>query len=217
VVALNGVNAKQASVPREAVLVDLGVNRGVAPGWNAAAQAARGEVLVFANDDVVLGDSSLAILARALVEHPQVGVVGPGGNHWDISGAPRQIDAVDLSGRAVGEMLSCDAPSGFLMATRREVWEAVGGFDENYAPCICEDIDFCWAIRTQLGLGCFAVAGVEHEHTPQVSTARPWQRISHNGRREMLWRIHRRNVRRFHEKWAEASGQRGVAPAPSLR
>lgn len=202
VVALNGVSAEQASVPKETVLVDLGVNRGVAPGWNAAARAARGDVLVFANDDVVLGPDSLALLARALTEHPHAGVVGPGGSHWDVSGAPKQIDAVDPSGLPVGELLSCDAPSGFLMATRREVWESAGGFDENYAPCICEDIDFCWTVRTRLGLECYAVAGVEHMHTPQVSIARPWQRVRHNGRTEMLWRIHRRNIRHFHEKWA---------------
>jgi O-antigen biosynthesis protein len=211
VIALNGVSAEQAAVPESVVVVDLGVNRGVAPGWNAAARAARGEVLVFTNDDVVLGPDSLAVLAQALVEHRQAGVVGPDGNRWDISEAPRQIDAVDPSHLPRGEMLGCDAPSGFLMATRREVWEAVDGFDESYAPCICEDLDFCWAVRRRLGLACYAVAGVEHTHTPGVSTARPWQRIHHNGRSEMLWRIHRRNVRRFREKWVDAAEE-----APSV-
>lgn len=201
VVALNGVSAERLGLPEGTVVVDLGLNRGVAPGWNAAARAARGEVLVFANDDVVLGRSALAVLARTLVERPGAGVVGPDGANWDVSGAPTPLDVVDPSGLSAGELLSCDAPSGFLMATRREVWEAVGGFDEAYAPCICEDIDFCLTVRTRLGLECYAVAGVDHRHDPHISSARPWQRVRHNGRSEMLWRIHRRNVRHFREKW----------------
>jgi GT2 family glycosyltransferase len=217
VVALNGVDVRQAAVPENAVVVDLGINRGVAPGWNAAARAARGQVLVFANDDVILGKDSLAVLAQALIGHREAGVVGPDGNRWDVSGAPRQIAAVDPSGLPAGELLDCDAPSGFLMAARREVWEAVGGFDESYAPCICEDLDFCWAVKRRLGLGCYAVAGVEHTHTPGVSIARPWQRVRHNGHSEMLWRIHRRNVRRFRSKWAQAADGEPTTPAASMR
>jgi GT2 family glycosyltransferase len=102
--------------------------------------------------------------------------------------------------------VGCDAPSGFLFAVRREVWEAVGGFDEAYAPCICEDLDFALAVRT-LGLECYAVAGVQHTHIPHISGARPWQRVRHNGRTEMLWRIHRRNVRHFRGKWAGLARQ----------
>ena len=71
VVALNGVDARAAGVPSDARTVDLGVNRGVAPGWNAAARAARGEVLVFCNDDVELGPGSLAALADALARAPR--------------------------------------------------------------------------------------------------------------------------------------------------
>lgn len=201
VVALNGVSAEAAGVPASAVVVDLGINRGVAPGWNAAANAARGDVLAFVNDDLVLGIDSLANLAAALNENPQAGVVGPDGARWDLSGAPTPLQVVDPSGLPTGDMLRCDAPSGFFMVTRREVWEAVGGFDETYAPCICEDVDFCLAVRVRLGLQCYAVAGVEHAHDPHVSSAPPWRRIRHNGRNEMLWRIHRRNVRHFRGKW----------------
>ena len=42
VVALNGVDAHSAGVPANAVTVDMGVNRGVAPAWNAAARARTG-------------------------------------------------------------------------------------------------------------------------------------------------------------------------------
>lgn len=201
VVALNGIGAQAAGVPDGTVVVDLGLNRGVAPGWNAAAGKARGDVLVFANDDVVLGPGALASIARALREHPEAGVVGPVGSNWDLSGPPREIESVDMADSADGELRQCESVAGFLFACRREVFEAVGGFDESYAPCICEELDLCMAVRAQ-GLHCYAVGGVRHEHDYGISKARPWARIRHNGRSEMLWRIHRRNIRHFRGKWA---------------
>lgn len=201
IVALNGVSAEQAGVPAGVRAVDLGVNRGVAPGWNAAARCARGEVLVFANDDVILGAGSLERLATALREHPEAGVVGPLGARVDLSRL-RHEAWIDPNGRSPGELLECDIVSGFLLATRREVYERAGGFDESYAPCTCEEMDFCMAVRMRQRLGCYVVAGVEHHHRFHISSARPWRRLSHNGRREMLWRIHRRNTRYFKRKWA---------------
>jgi GT2 family glycosyltransferase len=201
VVALNGISADVAGVPAAARTVELAVNRGVAPGWNAAARAASGGVLVFANDDVVLGPGSLARLVDALDGRPDAGVVGPLGALWDLA-APAHRHWVDGAALSAGELERCDAVSGFLMAVRREVYERAGGFDERFAPCSCEEIDFCAAVRLDLGLDCFVVGGVEHDHEFHISTAPPWRRLEHNGRRETLWRIHRRNVRAFRRKWA---------------
>ena len=55
VVALNGIDACAASVPSEVRSVALDTNRGVAPGWNAAAHMAAGDVLVFANTATITG------------------------------------------------------------------------------------------------------------------------------------------------------------------
>jgi GT2 family glycosyltransferase len=200
VVALNGVSAAEAHVPESARAVDLGVNRGVSPGWNAAASHARGAVLVFANDDVVLGARALRLMHDVLTTQPSIGVVGPHGTKWDLS-VPRHLEWLDLSGRDPGEVQECDVVSGFLFAVRREVLDAVGGFDEAYAPCSMEEVDFCTDVRTRLGLKCCAVAGVETEHEYGISIARPWRRIRHSGRSEFLRTIHMRNVRHFRNKW----------------
>jgi GT2 family glycosyltransferase len=203
VVALNGVSAQEALAPPDAVVADLGVNRGVAPGWNAAAQAAHGEVLVFTNDDVVFGEGALTVLARALREHPDAGVVGPVGTTWDLA-APRHLEWIDLAGRSPGDVEPCDVVSGFLMAMRRDVFERAGGFDEAYAPCSYEEVDICTTVRLRLGLRCFAVAGVEVEHDAGISVAKPWSRVSYDGRTEFLPAIHRRNRRHFRQKWASS-------------
>ena len=43
--------------------------------------------------------------------------------------------------------LNCDGPveqpAGAFLMTRREVWERLGGFDENFHPVWFEDVDFC--------------------------------------------------------------------------
>ena len=202
VVALNGVTAESATLPAEAQTVDLRVNRGVSVGWNRAAERARGEILCFANDDVVLGKGSLRLLFDALRARPEAGVVGPVGTRWDLENG-RHVAWLDLSDRKPGDVEPCDAVSGFLFATRRQTFDAVGGFDEFYSPCSWEEVDFCTAVRARLGLRCYAVAGVAYEHEFGISAPQlPWRRIRFDGRSESLWSIHRRNRRHFLAKWA---------------
>ena len=201
-VALNGISAADAGVPDGAVTADLGVNRGVAPGWNAAAAGADADVLVFANDDVELGPRALALLHAALIEHPEAGVVGPVGTRWDIpAGEHREwLHTEDL---ADGTVVECEVVSGFLFACRAETYRAVGGFDEFYAPASWEEVDFCTAVRAA-GLRCYAVAGVQAPHEWGVSRRQmPWARVKYDGRSETWRSIHKRNRKHFLDKWAD--------------
>jgi GT2 family glycosyltransferase len=198
VVALNGIGAREAGIPAGVRTAFSELNRGVAPGWNAAAAEATGDVLVFANDDVVLGPGALERLAAALAENEDAGVVGPVGANWD-----REQWRHAGSVRPESGIVACDAVSGFLFATRRSTWEAVGGFDEAYAPASWEEIDFNVAVQRRLGLRSYAVGGVEAAHEWGISSRQPpWRTLRWGGRRELLWAIHRRNRRRFLAKWA---------------
>jgi len=207
VVALNGISAAAVHLAEGTRAIDLGINRGVAPAWNAAASAARGRILVFCNDDVQLGAGSLARLAEAVENLPHVGVVGPLGSRWDIA-AGKHLDWVRP--REPSEALVCDVVSGFLFACFRETWEAVGGFDEAYAPASWEEVDFCCAVRAR-GKLCYAVGGVDYWHEWGVSRRQlPWARAHWDGRSETWRSIHRRNRRRFLNKWTN------FVPASSL-
>ena len=85
---------------------------------------------------------------------------------------------------------------------RRSEWEAVGGFDEAYAPASWEEIDFNLALQAR-GLRSLVVGGVDVAHEWGISAkAPPWRTIRWGGRRELLWSIHRRNRRHFLSKWA---------------
>jgi GT2 family glycosyltransferase len=201
VVALNGITAAHAGVPDGVRPAALDTNRGVAPGWNAAAREATGDILVFANDDVEPGPGSLALLVDVLRARPDAGVVGPAGTNWDTERWEHR-EFIDMNGRPPCDVEECDVVSGFLFAVRREVYDAVGGFDEAYAPASWEEVDFDQAVRAR-GLRCYAVAGVEAPHEWGISARqKPWARVRWGGRSELLWSIHRRNRRHFLSKWA---------------
>jgi GT2 family glycosyltransferase len=201
-VALNGIAAEAVGAPASTRTADLGVNRGVAPGWNAAATLAAGEILVFANDDALPQPSSLARLADALLADPLAGVVGPAGARWDTRTGEAGAD-IDASALLLGERVEVEAVSGFLFACRRAVFEAVGGFDEQFAPASWEEIDFCTAMRAQ-GLRNYVVGAVAVEHEYGISRPQPpWRRIRFDGRSESIWSVHRRNRRHFLSKWSD--------------
>src|SRR5262249_6629292 len=138
VVVLNGIAPESADVPDRAKTVAFPVNRGVAPAWNAAVAASSADVLCLINDDVILGPGCVRGLVGALLAHPAAGVVGPVGTMWDLA-RPQHESWLDLSDTAAGGAVECDVVSGFFFATRRAVYDEVGGFDEAYAPCGFEE------------------------------------------------------------------------------
>lgn len=195
-VALNGIDAEAAGVPPGAPTVRLGVNRGVAPGWNAAAKLATGDVLIFANDDCEPGARSFSGLAKALRDDKTIGVAGPVGSNWDKPGWEHR----EFVHPEPGAIEQCDVVSGFCFATRRETFDEAGGFDEFYAPASWEEVDYNAAVQAA-GLRSVAV-GVKVAHEWGVSAKQPpWRRIEHNGRKELLRSIHKRNRAHFLEKW----------------
>ena len=211
VVALNGVTAQSAGAPPGAVLVDFPVNRGVPIAWNAAVARSRAPVVCVVNDDVVLGPGSLALLHDALAGEATAGVVGPVGTQWDLT-VPEHLSYLDTAGAPPGQRHECDVVSGFLFATRRRLFDDVGGFDEAYTPCGFEEVDYCSAVRLRAGMRCFAVAGVAFEHEFGISASRPWHRLAFDGRRESLRSITRRNREHFRRKWSAAAVSAPQAP-----
>jgi GT2 family glycosyltransferase len=203
VIALNGVTAAGIGAPEWAAVVDLGVNRGVSVGWNAAAAAASGDVLVFANDDLSLGAGSLAMLADAVRERDDAGVVGPVGTRWNVAEA-RHVAYLPKVSLPAGTLRECEVLSGFLLATPREVFEGIGGFDEAFTPCSWEEVDYCTAVRLRAGLRCYEVAGVPLHHEFAISAKPSWRRVRYDGRSESLGRIAKRNRRYFVQKWKDA-------------
>jgi ADP-heptose:LPS heptosyltransferase/GT2 family glycosyltransferase len=128
---------------------------------NAGAKAARGEFLLFLNDDIeaIEGRWLHAMLEQA--EREEVGLVGaklvyPDGRVQhagmflsDQSGrhAFRYADQDDVGpfGLAAAER-EVSSVTGACMLTRRDVFEALGGFDEAHAV-VNNDLDFALRVR----------------------------------------------------------------------
>jgi GT2 family glycosyltransferase len=201
ILTLNGVSPSKLGIPAGARTVEFETNRGVSVGWNAAAACATGSVLCFTNDDVVFGPGSLQLLSKTLTDRPDAGVAGPAGTDWDIGKAVHRSH-LDLTGVPAGEVRECDVVSGFLFATRREVFRRAGRLDEAYTPCGFEEVDYCTTVRLDLGLRCYAVAGVPYQHDFGISARRRWRRISYDGRKASLGQISDRNRAYFLAKWS---------------
>lgn len=130
---------------------------------NFAAASARGEVLLFLNNDVEpLDDEWLEELVRHAVR-PEVGAVGAALYYPDrhlqhggvilgfggVSGHAHHGLPMGHGGYRGRAMLAQDlsAVTGACMATRRGVFFEVGGLDEEHLSVVFNDIDYCLRIR----------------------------------------------------------------------
>ena len=132
-------------------------NLGFAAGCNAGAQAARGSLLLFLNNDTTVASPWLAPLNEAL-QNDDVGAAGPlllypdGRNQhcgicFSLFGNPGHLYArFPGSHPALRRPHALQAITGACLALRRADFDACGGFDEGYRNGY-EDMDLCFALR----------------------------------------------------------------------
>jgi GT2 family glycosyltransferase len=134
-------------------------NLGFVGSSNAGAAAARGDYLLFLNNDTQLTPGWLDALLACFAERPDCGIAGsrlvyPDGRLQEAGG----LVFADAACWNVGRFEPRDAPayrvrrradyvSGAALMIPRELFEAVGGFDERYAPGYYEDTDLGFAVR----------------------------------------------------------------------
>ena len=198
---------------------------------NEAAAIARGEILVFLNDDTeVLTDDWLDRLCAQATE-PGVGAVGakltyPDGRLQHVGvllgmggsaghfGAPAPGDDCGWAGRnlAVHEV---SAVTGACLAVAREKFEGVGGFDAEHLPIELSDIDLCLKLNAR-GWQTIVDPAVHilHEESASRGGATLRRLAVHNAERAIFlarWRHVLRDDPFFHPglslySWREALG-----------
>jgi GT2 family glycosyltransferase/glycosyltransferase involved in cell wall biosynthesis len=212
IVLLNGTDpaAAAALTPddlRNVTLVNSSVNIGFAAGCNLAAQEARGDSLVFLNDDVEVEQGWLAALVGAAAEDPLAGAVGsrvvlPGGLLQE-AGSIVWSDGTTLG---VGRGLPADGGaycyrrvvdycSACALLVTRAAWEALEGFDESFLLGYYEDADLCLRTR-DLGLRVLYEPSAVVNHNEHSSSSTP-DAVS------FLFKV---NHDRFLEKWGARLG-----------
>jgi len=134
-------------------------NLGYLRSCNLAAQASRGDYLVFLNNDTTVTSGWLEALLKTFETFTGAGIVGgrliyPDGRLQEAGG----IVFADGHGWNYGReddprrpqygfAAECDYVSGACLAIRRELFERLGAYDELYAPAYYEDTDLCFRAR----------------------------------------------------------------------
>jgi O-antigen biosynthesis protein len=130
---------------------------------NRAVALTQAPLLVFANDDMLMLSDGWDRRLRGLLERPEIGTVGARLIYPD--------DTLQHAGIVLGwegndvhdgryEPLTSPGPAyrwhvtrsvsavtGAFLATRREIFEAIGGFDEAVFPVAYGDVDFALKLR----------------------------------------------------------------------
>ncbi|NOT88992.1 MAG: glycosyltransferase [Lysobacter sp.] len=134
-------------------------NGGFIAACNDGASLARGDHLVFLNNDTIPQPGWLDALLDTFDAHPDAGLVGaqllyPDGRLQEAGG----VVFADGSGWNYGKFESpedprfaylrdCDYASGAAIAIPRALFAELGGFDTRYAPAYYEDTDLAFAVR----------------------------------------------------------------------
>jgi GT2 family glycosyltransferase len=134
-------------------------NRGFLASSNRGAAEARGEVLVFLNNDTAPEPGWLEALLATLARDVTVGAVGgkllyPDGTLQEAGSVVFNDGSACNFGRGDFEpdaplysfVREVDYCSGALLATRADVFRAIGGFDARFAPAYYEDTDYCLSL-----------------------------------------------------------------------
>lgn len=135
------------------------VNMGFLRNCNSAARFARGRHVVFLNNDTVVHEDWLAPLVRLAEDDPSVGMVGC--KLLNADGSVQEAGGMLLDdgwGRPYGAgqdpalpefnyVREVDVVIGAAFLVRREAFEAVGSFDDRYAPAYYEEFDLAFALR----------------------------------------------------------------------
>ena len=129
---------------------------------NRGAREARGEILVFLNNDTVLLPGWLPPLLRILRDYPGVGAVGgklifPEGCLQEAGGVVFADGSAAHFGRGDFELdallynyvREVDYCSACLLATPRMLFMEENGFDPRFEPAYYEDTDYCFQLRAR--------------------------------------------------------------------
>lgn len=190
-------------------------NAGFAAANNQAIAQARGRALFLLNPDAYLLPGALAGLARFLQQHPEAAVAGPNvlnpdgswqatsfrfATLWDLFCEAVFLSVLwprsplfarkELGGFQRDALREVDWLQGCALVVRREVWDAVGPFDEGYWMYV-EELDWCRRAKGQ-GYRIFFTPDAQVVHYGKRSVARARARVLPLG-----FRSHFRYYRKF--------------------
>ena len=146
---------------RGATVIRLECNRGFGEGCNIGAEQARGELLLFLNNDAFLTRGCLEALEGALAADPAAAAAGPkflfadgrlqeAGARITACGTAVQLGrGLDPHHPAFNRLGPVDYCSAAALLVRAESFRDVLGFDPCWDPAYYEDPDLCLKLRVR--------------------------------------------------------------------
>jgi GT2 family glycosyltransferase/glycosyltransferase involved in cell wall biosynthesis len=134
-------------------------NAGFVDACNQGAAVAKGQYLVFLNNDTTVLPGWLDRLVATVAGSPAVGAVGsmflyPDGSIQEAGGIVWQNgEAHHFGGGAAPDdkrynfAREVDYCSGASLLIKRDIFKLLGGFDRRFAPAYYEDADLCFGVR----------------------------------------------------------------------
>jgi GT2 family glycosyltransferase/glycosyltransferase involved in cell wall biosynthesis len=134
-------------------------NLGFIGNCNRGAELARGDVLVFLNNDTIVTEGWLEALVGVLDQRADAGLVGArlvypdgrlqeaGGLVWRDGSAWNYGRDDDPDRPEYNYVREVDYCSGACIAIRRALFAGLGGFDRRYDPAYYEDTDLAFSVR----------------------------------------------------------------------
>lgn len=179
-------------------------NGGFIAACNDGAALARGDYLIFLNNDTVPQPGWLDTLLRTFDEHPNAGVCGaqllsPDGLLQEAGSVVRQDGSADNLGRfespldpRFAYLRKVDYCTGATLAVPRALFESLGGFSTRYAPAYYEDADLGFAA---------AAAGRDVLYQPAAKVVHIEGATSGTNVRKGVKQYQVRNREKFAERW----------------
>lgn len=172
---------------------------------NRAAKIAKGEYIIFLNNDTQVHEEWLSSLVTLIESDEKIGMVGsklvyPDGSLQEAGG----IIWSDASGWNYGRnqdadmpeynyVRECDYISGASIMISKSLWNEIGGFDERFKPAYCEDSDLAFEVRKR---------GYKVMYQPK-SVVTHFEGVSNGTDLDSgLKKYQVENSKKFKEKWA---------------
>jgi N-acetylglucosaminyl-diphospho-decaprenol L-rhamnosyltransferase len=131
----------------QAVRLLLVSNHGYGHALNRGCEIAQNPILILMNSDVLIGKNALLLMQKHLLEQTEVAAVGvvPMQTNGKRQRSFGPFALYWSNYFPVVKAMRVNMLHGYCIATRRDVLERVGGFDENFF-FYNEEYDWCWRV-----------------------------------------------------------------------